>query len=222
MTELADRIHRLRDRLPTHVRLVAVTKTFPPEIIRQAYAAGLRDFGENRLQEALDKQDALQDLSDIRWHFIGHLQSNKVRKAIAHFAWIHSCDSLKLAWRLNNLAEELAVRPRVLLQVKPLPDPDKFGWSVPELLQDCSEIAKLGALDLAGLMTILPLGLSDSEIAAAFASVRDLAAQLRAESGLALPELSMGMSGDYPIAIASGATVIRLGRSLFGERAEKK
>ncbi|ERN42260.1 pyridoxal phosphate enzyme, YggS family [Rubidibacter lacunae KORDI 51-2] len=218
---LASNILNIRDRLPPHVRLVAVTKTFPASLVRQAYHAGLRDFGENRLQEALDKQDALADLPDIRWHFIGHLQGNKAKKAIERFAWIHSCDSLKLAHRLDRLAGETGARPRVLLQVKPLPDPDKYGWSVAELSRDWPQIVALPALNVSGLMTILPLGLSAPDVVSAFANVRDLAAKLRNDSGLALPELSMGMSGDYPLAIEAGATTIRLGRSLFGERLQK-
>jgi len=218
MTELVERIDRLRAQLPPHVRAIAVSKTFPPETIRAAYAAGLRDFGENRLQEALDKQAVLTDLPDLRWHFIGHLQSNKAKKALESFHWLHTCDSFKLAQRLDRLAAELELRPRVLIQVKPLPDPDKYGWELPELRERWDDIAACTHLDLRGLMAILPLGLSASESADGFTKVADLAAELRDRSGLSLPELSMGMSGDFPQAIAAGATMVRIGRALFGER----
>jgi hypothetical protein len=217
MTALSS-ISLLQQALPPQVRLIAVTKTIAPEIIRQAYAAGIRDFAENRLQEALPKMETLSDLSDITWHFIGHLQANKARKVVEHFPWIHSVDNLALLQRLERTAQELQRHPQACLQVKLLPDPDKFGWSPAGLWSDLPAIEACQTVQIRGLMTILPLGLTPSQQQATFASLRDLAAQLSNQSQLSLTELSMGMSGDYPQAIAAGATMIRLGRVLFGER----
>ncbi len=218
---IATRWAKLRASVPADVRIVAISKTFGPEAIRAAYAAGARDFGESRLQEALAKQAALQDLAgDICWHFIGHLQSNKAKKALESFAWIHTCDSLKLAQRLDRLAAEIETCPGILLQVKPLPDPDKFGWSFDCLRAELPELARCRSLNLRGLMAILPLGSTPEAARGAFERVRDLAGEIRSSQRQHFPlhELSMGMSGDYPAAIAAGATMVRLGRTLFGDR----
>lgn len=217
MTSLPS-IPLLQQALPPQVRLIAVTKTVAPAIIRRAYAAGIREFAENRLQEALPKLDALRDLSDITWHFIGHLQANKARKVIEHFAWIDSVDSLALLQRLERVAQELQRHPQVCLQVKLLPDPDKFGWSAEGLWSDLPALEACQSVQIRGLMTILPLGLTPCQQQAAFTSLRELAAQLSSQSCLSLTELSMGMSEDYPQAIAAGATMVRLGRILFGQR----
>ena len=188
--------------------------------MREAYTAGIKDFGENRLQEALSKQEQLQDLTDISWHFIGHIQKNKAKKVIEHFDWIHSVDSLALAQRLNRLAEELDRVPKVFLQVKVLPDPNKYGWEVATLLKDLPQLDRYQQLDFQGLMTILPLGLSPSEVLSAFQQTRHLARVIEQKNyaNLKMQELSMGMSGDYTSAIKAGATMIRLGRIIFGER----
>ncbi len=219
-TSLATRITNILAQLPPHVRLIAVTKQVPTRIIRQAYRAGLRDFGESRIQEAVAKQVELGDLTDVTWHLIGHLQSNKVRTAVQHFDWIHSVDSLKLAQRLNLLATETGCRPNVCLQVKILPDPNKYGWSFPELMADLPQLSQCDALGIQGLMTILPLGLKEEEALNAFIQTRELAAAIQEQHwpNLSLTELSMGMSGDYPLAVKAGATMVRLGRSLFGDR----
>lgn len=210
----------IRQQLPAHVRLIAVTKQVSVEAMRQAYEAGIRDFGESRLQEALPKQTQLQDLTDICWHFIGHLQSNKAKKVLEHFQWIHTCDSLKLAERLNRLAAELSCSPNVCLQVKVLPDPSKYGWSVSELWADLPTLDSYSHLKIKGLMTILPLGLSESEALAAMSATHRLAKNIAAKpwSHLEIQELSMGMSDDYQLAVEAGATMVRLGRILFGER----
>lgn len=217
---IGDRLEEIRQKIPTNVRLVAVTKTVSVERIRAAYAAGIRDFGENRVNEAISKQEQLQDLSDISWHFIGHLQTNKAKKALQHFDWIHSLDSLKLARRLNALAAELPNKPKVCLQVKILSDPNKYGWEVSNLLADLPELDRCSNLDIQGLMTILPLGLSESETLATFKSTAELAEKIASQNwpNLKMNQLSMGMSGDYLAAIAAGATMIRLGRIIFGER----
>lgn len=218
---IATNIARLRETLPTHVRLIAVSKTHSVEKIRLAYGAGIRDFGENKLQEALDKQAQLQDLSDIRWHFIGHLQKNKAKKAIAHFDWIHTVDSLALAQKLDQYAADLENPARCCLQIKPLPDPNKFGWEIPQFFEELPQLVTCARLQFQGLMTILPFGLTTSEALAAFQQVAALKEELNQSGVLPYPlqELSMGMSGDYPLAIAAGATMIRVGQGIFGARA---
>ena len=221
---VAQRIDRIREQIPEHVRLIAVTKQVSSEAIREAYEAGVRDFAENRLQEALLKQEQLQDLSDICWHFIGHLQANKAKKVLESFQWIHSVDSLKLAQRLDRLAEELSRRPQVCLQVKVLPDPNKYGWQIPELLTDLPELDKCHNLSIQGLMTILPLGLSDSQALDAFNATRELAEKIAQQNwtNLQMHQLSMGMSADYLLAVKAGATMIRLGTIIFGARASSQ
>ena len=220
MTSIAQKLQTIRQQLPPQTRLIAVTKTVSVEKMREAYAAGVRDFGENRLQEAIAKQEQLQDLSDICWHFIGHLQTNKAKKAIEHFDWIHSVDSLKLAHRLDRLAVELNRTPRVCLQVKMLPDPHKYGWNSTELWADLPQLNQCHHLKIQGLMTILPLGLSPEQTLATFQATQALAVQINQQnwSHLRMTELSMGMSGDYLQAVQAGATMIRLGTIIFGER----
>jgi len=207
---IAERIAHIREQLPASVRLIAVTKQVSVDAMREAYAAGIRDFGESRTQEAEAKIDQLKGLSDLNWHLIGHLQSNKVKKALELFQWIHSCDNLKLAQRLNRLAAELSLKPNVCLQVKVALDPNKYGWTVSDLLADLPELNRCEALQIQGLMTILPLGLSDQESLAVFEHTRELAFKIEQQnwSNLQMQELSMGMSDDYPLAIQAGATMV--------------
>jgi PLP dependent protein len=221
-SSISERITKIRSSLPDSVRLIAVSKTVPADKIRAAYAAGIRDFGESRIQEAASKQAELQDLSDITWHFIGHLQSNKAKKALEQFQWIHSVDNLQLAERLNNLAPQLGVNPQICLQVKILPDPNKSGWTVPQLLADLPVIDQYKNLQIQGLMTIPPLGLNQAEIFNVFNSTKELVKTIREQnwSNLQMQHLSMGMSGDYEIAVAAGTTMVRLGTILFGDRSE--
>jgi len=219
-SSILERIAAIRSSLPASVRLIAVTKQVPTEAMRSAYAAGIRDFAESRIQEAASKQTELQYLSDITWHFIGHLQANKAKKAIEQFRWIHSVDNLKLAQRLNQLAQQLGVSPLVCLQVKILPDPNKAGWNVSQLLADLPELNQCKNLQIQGLMTIPPLGLNDSEILNVFNHTRNLAKQIQEQnwSDIQMQHLSMGMSSDYQIAVQAGATMVRLGTILFGGR----
>ncbi len=220
ISSISERITAIRSSLPASVRLIAVTKQVSTEAMRCAYAAGIRDFGESRIQEAASKQIELQDLRDITWHFIGHLQTNKAKKAIEQFTWIHSVDNLKLAQRLNQLAQQLGLSPSVCLQVKILPDPNKSGWSVPQLLADLPELNQCKNLQIQGLMTIPPLELNDLEILDVFNQTRTLAQQIQEQnwSHIHMQHLSMGMSGDYQLAVQAGATIVRLGTILFGER----
>ncbi len=215
---IAEKIQEINQHLTPDVRLIAISKKVSVAKMREAYAAGIRDFGENRLQEALEKQEQLQDLDDICWHFIGHLQSNKAKPALESMDWIHTVDSMKLLNRLNKLAGELNRRPKICLQVKMLPDPNKYGWSSEELLAACPELSAVENLSIQGLMTMLPLGLFDSEILEAFQATRKFRDKINQTSNLQLSELSMGMSGDYLLAIKAGATMIRVGRTIFGER----
>lgn len=206
--------------VPDYVRLIAVSKTFPATAIRAAYGAGIRDFGENKVQEAIAKQAELSDLTDITWHFIGHLQTNKARKALQHFDWIHSVDSLKLAQRLDHMAAELSCFPVCCLQIKLLPDPNKHGWTEAELRQTLSELSQLSHLKLEGIMAIPPYGLLQSETQSFFERAYALGQSIASHQETPLPirYFSMGMSQDFPLAIAAGANVIRLGTTLFGSR----
>ena len=217
---ISQKIQRIKQEIPETVKLIAITKQVGIKPMREAYAAGVRDFGENRLQEALAKQQQLQDLTDISWHFIGHIQKNKAKKIIKNFDWIHSVDSLSIARRIDNLAKEFSLMPKVLLQVKVLPDPNKYGWEVTELLSALAELNQYKYLNIQGLMTILPLGLTSAETLAAFQETRKLGTKIRQENypNLSMEQLSMGMSEDYLLAIKAGANMIRLGRIIFGQR----
>ena len=217
---IASRIASIRQQLPDSVKVIAVTKQVSVVAMREAYAAGVRDFGESRVQEAEFKQIQLQDLTDISWHFIGRLQSNKAKKALEKFQWIHSLDSLKLAQRLDQLAQTLEDKPQLCLQVKIVPDPNKSGWTVPSLLADLPELNQCSNLKIQGLMTIPPLGLNDAEILSVFECTRELAQKIQQQnwSNMQMQQLSMGMSDDYQLGVQAGATMVRLGRILFGER----
>jgi PLP dependent protein len=217
---VTDRVLYLRSITPPSVRIIAVTKTAPTHLMREAYEAGIRDFGESRLQEAIPKQQELGDLPGIAWHLIGHLQSNKAKQALQHFQWIHSVDSVAIAQRLNQLAIDLPIPPKLCLQVKLRPDPNKFGWTAPDLLDQLPLLQSLNYLNIQGLMTILPQGLSPTEQLETFQSVKDLAQRIERHplAAMSIPELSMGMSSDFPLAIQAGATMIRPGRILFGDR----
>lgn len=204
-------------RDPSEVTIVAVTKTVRPERIREAVAAGLTTLGENRVQEAAEKRPLV---SGAQWHLVGPLQSNKVRRALETFDAIESVDSLDLARRLSRVAAELRPGQVVptLLQVNVDADPAKAGFQPADLERDLREILALPALRIDGLMTI---GRQVSEPAAArstFAGLRRLAARLREVNPLLGPALSMGMSDDFEVAVEEGATIVRVGRAIFGAR----
>jgi pyridoxal phosphate enzyme (YggS family) len=206
--------------IPPRVTLVAVTKFLPAETIRAAYNRGLRHFGESRVQEAIAKQAELADLSDITWHLIGALQSNKARKAIEHFDWIHSVDSLKLAQRLDAIAGELEQVPQCCLQVKIVPDPPKAGLDLAELDAPLPGFDRLAHLNIRGIMAIPPQGASDEIVREVFTGAKALSDRINQQGfdRLHIDQLSLGMSGDYETAIACGATMVRLGTALFGPR----
>jgi hypothetical protein len=215
---IKEKITNIRQKLPANVRLVAVSKYVSVHEIRAAYDAGIRDFGENKVQDMEAKKAQLQDLSDITWHLIGHLQTNKAKKALELFDWIHSVDSLALAQKLNRLAGELSRQPQILLQVKILPDPNKFGWEIEQLMQDLPALNDCTNLNIRGLMVIAPLGLNETETIDFFQQSRQLSAAIAQQnlSHISMQDLSMGMSGDYPLAVQAGATIVRLGQILFG------
>lgn len=214
---------RMAGRLTESVRLMPVTKNHPIEAPQYAHAAGLLSIGENRVQEAVEKQAAQGGtLADLRWELIGHLQSNKAKLALQHFARIQSVDSLDLAVRLNRIWAELSPEAApfpILLEVNTGEDPRKFGFladAVPSVLAHIC--AQCPALYVDGLMTVAPLEGGRAVAQKAFARLRALAEILRDETGLPLPELSMGMSGDLEEAIREGSTMVRVGTALFGER----
>jgi pyridoxal phosphate enzyme (YggS family) len=193
----------------------------PVSAMREAYEAGIRDFGESRVQEAIAKQQELQDYPDIQWHLIGHLQSNKAKKAVQHFDWVQSVDSLKIAKSLNQSASDFNKTLNVCLQVKLLPDPNKYGWEPETLMTDLPQLNQLTHLNIRGLMAIPPLGLSSDETLNYFRQVAQFAETINHQpiaDHITIKELSMGMSADYSLAIQAGSTMIRPGRLLFGER----
>jgi PLP dependent protein len=214
---IAQRIAAIRQEIPPTVKLVAISKGATIEQMREAYAAGQRDFGESRIQATAEKQAALADLPDICWHLIGQLQSNKVRKAVQMFPVIHSVDSLKLCQQIDRVAGELGKSPQLFLQVKMLPDPQKSGWSEADLLTDLPEINKCKFLQIKGLMSIAPWGLTDRELQGLFASVADLQNKINQYDypSINVKHLSMGMSQDYLLAVAAGSSIIRVGSKIF-------
>jgi len=212
-----ERAARAAGRPASDIRLVAVSKTFPVDDVRSAAAAGQADFGENRVQEALQKIDASADLK-IRWHLIGHLQSNKARRAATAFQCIHSIDSLDLLLRIDRAAAEAGVAPEVLVQVDLAAEATKFG--LPERLVKPLFEADLRAARLSGLMVLPPWTENPEDARPWFRRLRDLRDRLAGEGVPAhrLRELSMGMSHDFEVAVEEGSTVVRVGTAIFGER----
>jgi len=199
-------------RSPDEVTLVAVTKGFPPEAVREAAAAGVRHFGENRIQEAQAKLPALGDLSPKpTWHMVGHLQTNKVKTALNLFDIIQSVDSFHLAEAINRRAPQ-PDRVPVLLEVNVAAEPAKYGFSPDELPSQAEAIRRLPGLDVRGLMTVAPMTDDREQLRPIFRRLRQLAQSLQ------LPELSMGMTDDFETAVEEGATIVRVGRAIFGER----
>ena len=198
------------------VELVAVSKGHPPEAIAEAVAAGQTLFGESKVQEA--KVKVAEAASMARWHFIGHLQKNKVRQALPLFELIESIDSLELARDVDRIAEELGLRPRVLLEVNVAGESSKFGFSPEKLRAQMEELLALPRLEIEGLMTVPPPVPEAEDSRRYFAQLRELRDALQREFSMGLPALSMGMSGDYPVAVEEGATLVRVGTALFGER----
>ena len=205
-------------RSAEEVRLIAVTKTVPVERIREAIAAGLTRFGENRVQEALPKIDAIG--ADVEWHLIGHLQRNKARRAVERFDWIHSIDSVRLLQRVDRIATELGRSPRLLVQVNTSGEPSKFGVAPEQVTAILEAAAGCETVTIDGLMTIGPLTDDREAIRRAFRLLRTLAEEARGLGSPRVPmtHLSMGMTADFEIAIEEGATMVRVGSAIFGPR----
>ena len=217
---IAAAAHRAH-RNPGDIRLIAVSKTFPAEDVLTAAGAGQHDFGENRVQEAVAKIEATATADAIEWHLIGHLQTNKAKKAATSFAWIHSIDSLELLHKIDTAAADGGARPRVLIQVDLAHEATKSGADV----ADVPAIARAAidglAVQLAGLMIVPPIAENPEDARPWFRQLREFRDQLVA-SGIPdanLRELSMGMSHDFEVAIEEGATMVRVGSAIFGHRA---
>lgn len=205
-------------RSTSEVTLIAVSKTKPLELVQEAYEAGVRDFGENKVQDLLDRIEAMP--SDIRWHMIGHLQRNKVKYIVGKVALIHSVDSLRLAEEISKESVKHQVETNILLEINVAEEESKFGVSVEETAALVKEIAKLPAVHICGLMTIAPFVENGEENRQYFRKLKQLSVDIGSKNidNVNMAVLSMGMTGDYSVAIEEGATCIRVGTGIFGER----
>lgn len=226
MSVIADHLEAIRQRLADAcaragrkveaVELLAVSKTFPVEVIEEAVDAGQTLFGENKVQELLAKQPALP--SRLRWHIIGHLQSNKVRKILPVVQAIHSVDSVDLARDINRIGAELGLFPKVYLEVNVAAESTKYGFKPESLKQQLEELYALDRLEIQGLMCIPPFEPNPEASRKYFTFLRGLRDELEKIGGAPLPRLSMGMSHDFEIAIEEGSTIVRVGSAIFGSR----
>ena len=216
--ERIDERARAAGRKPEDIRIVAVSKTFPPETVQAAIDQGIRLFGENRVQEAKSKIPALS--GDFRFHLVGHLQSNKARDAVGLFDLIHSIDKASTARRVGDEALRAGKTQAVLVQVNTSAEDTKSGIDPDGAFELCREAAAMPGIELSGLMTIGPLEGDEEAVRASFALLRGLRRDIAGRLGMKLPELSMGMSGDYLIAVDEGATLVRIGSAIFGQRSE--
>jgi PLP dependent protein len=200
----------------TDIELVAVTKTHPAEIVREAVDAGQTLFGESKVQEARVKIPLLP--SNLRWHFIGHLQKNKIRHALPFFEMIHSVDSVDLAQAIDRISHEDGLHPRILLEVNVAGEGSKFGFKATTLRAELESLLMLPRLSIEGLMCIPPLAEEAETSRKYFVELRKLRDALEKEFQVKLPQLSMGMTNDYSVAVEEGATLVRVGTAIFGER----
>ncbi len=215
---VAANLTRIREKLEgANVTLIAVSKYASLEQMIEVFKHGVTEFGESRVQDALDKQESMPpDMAQyIHWHFIGHLQTNKVARVAGRFALIHSVDSLRLAKELNSAAAKASVVQPILIQVKMLEDPGKSGFSPEELRKNFTELKSFSSLRIDGLMTMAPLVENEEIWKECFCGLRNLRDELRKTFDIDLNELSMGMSDDWQVAVTCGATMIRIGRSIF-------
>ncbi len=203
---------KIKNKIPSNVNILAVSKGFKSQEIKTIQNMGQNDFGESKFQEAFEKQLILKDLKQIKWHFIGRIQSNKIRKIVQNFKYIHSVDSFEKLQKISNISCEEKKNPFIMLQVKFSDDPNKGGLNPELLILKWREIQKLKNIALSGLMTINPKGLSSKENLELFKKCRSLADSLQ------LPDCSMGMSGDWEEAVDAGSTWLRLGSLIFGDR----
>jgi PLP dependent protein len=229
MLEISENLTQIRDRMnaaclkagrdPALVQLVVVSKTFPASDVQAAIDAGQKVFGESRLQEAAPKIESLS--SSLEWHFIGRVQSNKVRKILSLFDYVHAVDSSKLAIYMDGVAEDLGIRPKIFLQVNQSGEASKGGFTACEIRDEISEIVGLKHLEVVGLMTIPPAVEEPEDARHWFMEMRLLRDEIMQNNDIKIPLLSMGMSGDFEVAIEEGATHVRVGSAIFGRRAYK-
>ncbi len=201
------------------VRIVAVSKYVNVEKIKEAYDAGIRNFGENKFQDAEKKRSQLPKEIDknITWHFLGHVQTNKIRKITGNFHYIHSVDSLKVAEVLSQTALSKKIKQKILIQVNVAEEKTKYGFSVNEIKENFEKILNMDSLEIAGLMTMAPFTENEKILRKVFIGLRELKNQLQTEYKINIPELSMGMSNDYKIACEEGSTIVRIGQAIFKE-----
>ena len=207
-------------RTMADIELVAVTKTHPAEIVCEAIGVGQVVFGESKVQEARAKIPLLP--SNLRWHFIGHLQKNKIRHALPLFEMIHSVDSLDLAQAIDGIAHEDGLHPRILLEVNVAGEGSKFGFKAPALRAELESLLMLPRLSIEGLMCIPPLAEEAEASRKYFVELCELRDALEKQFQMKLPQLSMGMTHDYSVAVEEGATLVRVGTAIFGERKQSK
>jgi pyridoxal phosphate enzyme (YggS family) len=230
MSSISEDLERVRQQIAQaaakagravdEIELVAISKTHDAEKVREVVEAGQSLFGESRVQEARIKIPELP--SSLRWHFVGHLQKNKIRHALPLFEMIHSVDSLELAQDINRIAEEEGLHPRVLLEVNVAGEGSKFGFQPDTLREQMESLLALPRLSILGLMTIPPLAEDAEASRKFFVKLRDLRDQLQKEFHVDLAQLSMGMTNDFPIAVEEGATLVRVGTAIFGERSKRQ
>ena len=219
LSHIAQRLSAIRATIPAEVTLVCVSKFHPTEAIMEAYACGERDFGESRVQELLPKYNALP--KDIRWHFIGHLQTNKVKQIVPFVHMIHSVDSLRLLETINREAEKLQRRVKVLLEVHIAKEATKSGFTPEEFLSLNTKLSTLNHIDVCGVMGMATNTDDEDEWRRCFREIKHLGEQLLNHSELpnnSAPQISMGMSDDYLVAIEEGSTMVRIGSTIFGNR----
>jgi PLP dependent protein len=230
MSSIADNLARVREQIVTaaaksgrksdSVELIAISKTHPAESVRKAVEAGQIVFGESRVQEARTKIPELP--SNLRWHFVGHLQKNKIRHALPLFEMFHGVDSFELACDINRIAQEDGSHPSVLLQVNVAGEGSKFGFSPHQLRDDMEALLDLPRLTFGGLMCIPPLAEQAEASRKYFIQLRELREELEKQCSIKLAHLSMGMTNDYAVAIEEGATLVRVGTAIFGDRSKKQ
>ncbi len=226
MSDIAERLNQIRERISTacnragrdvsSVELVAVSKTKPAEVIQEAVDAGQLLFGENRVQEVLLKKPVLP--SRLRWHLIGPLQSNKVRKILPHVEMVEAVDSLDIAKDINRIAAELGLHPKVLLEINVAVESSKHGFGAKQIREQLEELYALDRLYIQGLMCIPPFDPTPEQSRKYFVQLRTLRDELEKMGGAPLHVLSMGMSHDFEVAIEEGATLVRVGTAIFGGR----
>lgn len=226
--DIADNLERIKQRVADAslrsgrsadaAQLLVVSKTWPAERVAEVVAAGHNAYGENRVQEGEEKIPQLPD--HLQWHLIGHLQRNKVRKALPLFQTLHSIDSLKLARYTSNIAGELGCKPDIYLQVDLAGEEAKNGYTPDKLRDDLDALLTLENVSILGLMCIPPMAATPEDARPWFAKLRELRDEMEQRAGRSFPGLSMGMSGDFEVAIEEGSTIVRVGSAIFGSRAK--